>query len=372
MAGVLSEVCDNTMGKCPTCGPSMVRAAKAMGKAGISRREAARKLGVSYSGLTTALTRKKCTKETRGRKVRMTKQLQSRIVRFRNAVKKKGQNPTASFVRRKLRLINPETRMLFSRRTITRVLRKNGNRYLRRPRKGTLTKTDKKLRVEWAKKITKRKLAAVDCFIDCHAVEMPTPATPVRSLLSWRAPSEGEEDWAQKAPTKYMAPKVKLCGGIGNGKIMFLATYSKFNADNCVNIFRKHLLPALKRNGAGGRRSSTIVVDGDGSFTSGAFVAFLKKHRIKKFQWQAKSPDMNPIENLWSRGNEMVEEAAMESRKWRNGALKNAKNLKAWEDFTLKIFRKIPKKYIRKILDPKSLARRAKRIVEKKGSRINT
>ena len=101
-------------------------------------------------------------------------------------------------------------------------------------------------------------------------------------------------------------------------------------------------------------------------------MAFLKKHRIKKFQWQAKSPDMNPIENLWSRGNEMVEEAAMESRKWRNGALKNAKNLKAWEDFTLKIFQKIPKKYIRKILDPKSLARCAKRIVKKKGSRINT
>ena len=41
--------------------------------------------------------------------------------------------------------------------------------------------------------------------------------------------------------------------------------------------------------------------------------------------------------------NEMMEEAAMENRKWRNGALKNAKNLKAWEDITLKIFRKIPK-----------------------------
>ena len=342
-------------------------------------------LGVSIGGLHKAVNRKPRTrtrKETRGRKPAVTPADMTRIAKLRECTKRSGGNPTAAYTRRKLHLKTAaDRRKRPSLRTVQRCIGKAGNkgkpkdRYLKRPRKGSLTEAKMRLRVDWCRARQHRTRAwwrRVHAWVDCTQVEMPVAEKPSRSDKQWRKPHERHNAWAQKSPSVYMAPKGKLFGAIsptpaGSGKLLCLTTYTLFNAESACRIFKRHVIPALRRT-FGHLQEYLVMVDGDGAFRSDEFKAFAAKNQIRLFPWVASSPDLAPIENLWNERKEVLQDVTFESRKWRDGVKRNNANTDAWAQLMLSVYRKARPAYISSLID--CMPSRMRKCIERKGARI--
>jgi hypothetical protein len=79
---------------------------------------------------------------------------------------------------------------------------------------------------------------------------------------------------------------------------------------------------------------------------------------------------MNPIENFWARGDDIITEKVCDHPIWRHGVAENEDNLKKWTKFVVSEFRKIPKKYTKHLLSKESLSRRVKLLIEKQCEKI--
>jgi len=342
---------------------------------GVSRREAARMLGISNSGLAGALCRRVNKKiGKRGAKSCISSTDKGRITRAREDMKKKGLNPTARAIHRKLGGIkNTKTKRRVCLRTVQRAIASDGDEYLTRPKKGTLTAPDAGRRARWGKKKLQEDFdfSSVDSWIDCHRSEMPTEEKPRRSTKSWRKKEERNEPWAQKSVNKYKVPGTNVFGGMGpgasgTGKLMFLTAYAVFNKETCVALFEKYVVPALRREY--GERTWTIMVDGDGAFKSDLFKEFCQDNGIEIYDHPSKSPDLAPIENAWNVGEEKIADLALKERKWRNGAARNAANYAAWEKLVLTGIRKVGRSFYGKLID--GMPARVQRMVDNDGWRI--
>jgi len=342
--------------------PNIVLAARTLMRTdGKSRRQAAAVLGISYSGLSAALVRKKIRKETRGRPAKLSKIDLKNIRKLREAIKKTGGNPVSRHIRRQLKLARK-----VSVRTIQRAQRLNGDRYLHRKNKATLHKEDQAARLKWGLQSADTDWDSVDLWVDCHSVSMPLKTAPKRSGMAWRKPSEGDNDWAVKGHKSSMAPGTKLFGGFGGGRLIFLKSYTTFNRFTCVEFFKRTVVPALRR--MYGSRRYLIMCDGDGAFKSFLFEQYCKEAGIDLIEWPPYSADLAPMENTWAEGDSRLEVEVNASRTWRTGVKVNQTNLKAWDVLVHKKFRGIPSSFY--VNAAAGMEARIARMVELKGARI--
>ncbi len=173
-------------------------------------------------------------------------------------------------------------------------------------------------------------------------------------IMVWRRPGEALKTECLRATVKHGGGSVMVWGcmaanGVGNiefiNGIMVKEIYE--------GILDRNLLSSARKLGFNvAKRKFTFQQDNDPKHTAGLINQFFTKKRIKKLDWPPYSPDLNPIEHLWSE----IE------RKIRTYYIKNKEDLKkAISDAWLHIE---PEK-LRKLVQ--SMPRRLEQVIKNKG-----
>ena len=77
----------------------------------------------------------------------------------------------------------------------------------------------------------------------------------------------------------------------------------KITSDSYIDFLKKNFLPWYKKQSLSFKRKAILMHDGAPSHSAKKTVAFLSKNGFKEdrlMRWAPNSPDLNPIENLWS------------------------------------------------------------------------
>ena len=116
--------------------------------------------------------------------------------------------------------------------------------------------------------------------------------------------------WGEKPvnrKTERWSPTVHTLGviGVGYRKLICLPP-GTINSEVYCDVLRKHVFPPYKR-----RQNLVYMQDGASAHTSKETIAVLERNEIKVLKgWPSKSPDLNPIENMWSKVKEALRAAA--------------------------------------------------------------
>lgn len=71
------------------------------------------------------------------------------------------------------------------------------------------------------------------------------------------------------------------------------------DSNKLINIYKKALLPSIKKFGFQHNNDCWFQEDNDPKHTSKAAKKWKSENNIKKLPWPSNSPDLSPIENLW-------------------------------------------------------------------------
>lgn len=118
-----------------------------------------------------------------------------------------------------------------------------------------------------------------------------------------------------------------------------------------VEIIRQHL-PEIRRML---RNNWRLQQDNDPKHKSRVAMEFLQENVPTVMDWPSNSPDLNPIENLWSILKRNVE-------------LRQPNNIGELDSFMKEEWSKIPQDIIKNLV--RSMKQRCKLVIENKGERI--
>jgi len=160
----------------------------------LGEREAAEALGHSQGGMRAARHRSLAPeprKDRRGAKKKISTALGKKIRRLRDKVNRQGGHPTAKFIKRKLKIRGAGIR------SIQRQLGVDNAKYRNRPTGKYVTADERLARVQHCCRRLQEKFVykgpksargprrGIDCWLDCHTVDMPLEKAPKRSRKSW-------------------------------------------------------------------------------------------------------------------------------------------------------------------------------------------
>ena len=352
----------------------------------LGERDAADALGASQSGMRGARDRRDHAperKDRRGKERALKPALRKRIHKFKEQVKLQCGNPTAKYVKRKLKIRGVSVR------TLQRELRADGDKYRNRPAGKHMTDTEMQARVKHCTKRLQMRFVyrgpasargakrGIDCYMDCHSVEMPLEKAPLRSQKTWFKNSEKHLSHIQGKPKKrsIIPPSCKLFGGCfpRNGKQFVCSFAGTFTTEVLLILFKRVVTPALRRNAGPG--PWRVVCDGDGAFKSTAFQQYCDEVGIIKVDHPAGSPDLNPEENVWSECDRHVEQAVMEDPYWRKGAPGTGQQVKQsdkdrWDGFVKTQCRKVAPRFILNATSQQEMEERCCLVIAHDGARI--
>ena len=204
-------------------------------------------------------------------------------------------NPYLTSFQVKMRL--RKTLRHLSARTIRRIMVKDlGRPATVAPRKPFLTDQNKIDRVGWCKTKVRRPKRSWSQVLFVDEVMFSTKAGTGGRLVR-RPPGASRTDpkYTQKSlhhPAKVMA-LCGICGTSGTRFIHFLRPGQKMNSKRYTEVLSKHALGPMRTN------SLTLLHDRSRVHTSKLSQRFLKEERVRSILLPARSPDLNPIENLF-------------------------------------------------------------------------
>ena len=197
-----------------------------------------------------------------------------------------------------------------SNRTVRRHLNEQGYGYLQCRKKGLLTENDCKNRLEFAKNIQQQNLPenfwenGIGFYIDgVSFVHKTNPCSHAKSARTrtWRKKNEGlsihSTAKAKKEGTGGSVAKFMVSIAYGQGVIGVHQYFGSINGEKYAQMVRQYF-PDLLKNGAnpGGKY---FVQDNDPSQNSALAKEALKEVKAQQFHIPARSPDLNPIENVF-------------------------------------------------------------------------
>jgi len=193
-------------------------------------------------------------------------------------------------------------------RTVRRILNQAGYHYCRSRKKGLLRRADLHARVDFCRKIRRRKLTQnfwenqISIYVDGKGFQfktMPLDQARAPSAREWRKRCEGLKFGCTAKGSKEGSVNANFMVGISYGKGVVLCHHYKkaITGDKMVNIinnsfpnaFEKSCNPIAKR----------ILQDGCPRQNSRKALKALENIGGIVFKIPARSPDLNPIENFF-------------------------------------------------------------------------
>lgn len=258
---------------------------------------------------------------------------------------------------------------VISPRSVRRTLNRKGYRFVQTRRKGVLTAHDFDTRVRFAKQMLKKYPAEfwtndIAFYLDGVSFTFKTnPYEHARSPGSriWRTRSQGlNRGCTSKGKKEGTGGKyVKLIVAISHGKgIVKCESFDRMSGDYFAHFIRDNFEQMFDD---ADKDSSTWVQDGDPSQNSKKAKDAMREVKANLLSIPPRSPDINPIENIFHMVSKTLNKDAIGKRIQRE-------NLAEFEQRVVKTLRAIPVATIDKTIA--SMHRRLNKIIKKRGGRI--
>ena len=206
-----------------------------------------------------------------------------------------------------------------SRRTVSRFLNKKGLRYLHTRKKGLMNALDLKRRVKFAKDVKKTFpeiwTEGISFYLDgvgfVHKTN-PRDAAMSPKGMAWRAKSQGLDlgytSKGKKEGVNGNVAKYIVCIAYSVG-VIWVEKYEKMNGQYFKQFITKTFKKILRRSNV--PEAKSFLQDGDPSQNAKVCQVALEKMGIIQFAIPPRSPDLNPIENLFNNVRKQLGEDAI-------------------------------------------------------------
>lgn len=194
--------------------------------------------------------------------------------------------------------------------TVRRVLRKQGIRYLHSRKKGLLTKKDLAARLKFARKVNrlltdefwKKGIAFYLDGVSFYHKYNPHGEARSSRNMAWRKRSEGLHPTCTAKGSHVGAGgrvahfMVAIC--FDKGVILCQQYDGRINGEMFAEFISEHFNETFEKSV--NPRGRLFLQDGDPSQNSKKAMEALRKVRARKFSIPPRSPDLNPIENVFN------------------------------------------------------------------------
>ena len=253
-------------------------------------------------------------------------------------------------------------------RTFLRYVRKLGYGYYNSRRKGVLTEKDLRKRKKFAREALKKDddYWTKDIAFYLDGVSFVYKGNPMSDVIQpkgriWRKRSEGLQLTTKGSKDLAGGKRLHLLVAISHGHGVICAqSYEKMSGAYFARFIRRQFPNLFEIAGKMENDSLVFVMDNDPSQTSAKAKRALRSVNASMHVIPARSPDLNPIENLFNIARKQINAEVKD---------KNITN-ETWDDFVSRVTRNIwsvPKDYINKTIA--SMPVRLKNVIKKKGYR---
>ena len=259
-------------------------------------------------------------KETRGRKKIISQRQRAKFLRTFRKLREGGKNPTVADVMREAGALKG------SYRTHVRILNEAGYKKLAPRKKGLLSNKDRRIRKKFAREALKLYddefwSNDVAFYLDgvsfVHKFNPFIEASRPRGRV-WRKPSEGLRYTTTGSKDLPGGRRVHFMVAITNNQGVILAEpYEKMTGEYFADFVRRKLPRAFIDARIGSRKfraAKLFVMDNDPSQNSKAAREAIDEIRATLVKIPARSPDLNPIENIFHNVKRELHHQALDNR----------------------------------------------------------
>lgn len=257
-------------------------------------------------------------KSTPGRPSKLSERDKRSIIRQVEVLRDSVGNFTSRHVR-----VSAGIESRVSDETVRRVMRSNGLRYRHARKKGLLIRKDLKSRLAFARKV-RRKLNpniwknGISFYLDgvsfTHKYN-PSDQARAPKTMAWRRPNEGlKYKCTAKGSHEGTGGKVAhFIAAISYGKGIVLCEqyHGKLNGQSFANFVREHFARLV--SDCSNPKGKLFLQDGDPSQNSKKANDAIHDVGARKFSIPPRSPDINPIENIFHQVKRKLNSDAIEN-----------------------------------------------------------
>ena len=259
-----------------------------------------------------------------------------------------------------------------SRRTVSRILNEHGYGFLQRRKKGILSERDKKIRRKFGRKIQQAMRTnenfwtnEVAFFLDgvsfVHKYNPMRTARTTGNARVWRKAGEGLAHTGTGSKDLAGGRRVHVMVAMAYGKGVILAIpYEKMNGPFFASFIKEYFNITFAKAGHKHCGRRIFVMDNDPSQTSKVAMEALASIEAELLKIPARSPDLNPIENIFH----------LVKRDLRDEAIAQCIEVESFSQFQERVLRTInntPTYIIDKTIS--SLPKRIRAMIQSRGCR---